>query len=304
MKPALFFYGIVCLFLLSCKKEHSSNNITSSKKYPVSFKLAGFSQQVLGSKANTHSLSTNLPSYLTKLEYFASDGHSTTHITEDSTSSNFGFIADSLAPGTYNIVIITGQYGLNTLIYNGFDYKNLGYLNYQIIPGQKAVPWGDTFVKNFNITVTNAPVTQTVTLDRIVGKLEINLLDVLPNNAKTIIVTTSTELNYYNYSNRGPLDDRQNWLVNPVTTHATIIPSTALNKSGFKVDNIIAQTTSSFSVNIVCSDAAGKVLAQKTVNNVSCQKDKVTILTGSIFAIDNTFQITANSTWDNVTVHF
>ena len=311
MKKLLLYSLAVFLLASSCSKERSSHSkppVNTGKKYAVKFNVDGFTQTINTiNKKTLDATTTGLSDNAKVLYYYAGNTtHFFTELKQTSASSEFGNITDSLAAGTYTIVFIAGQTGLQTFYIGNNSHANSGYhgfyFSYNIANGQFA-PWQDTFYKKLTLTVTNQGVTQAVSLDRVVGEVQVNIEDAIPANLKTIKLT----FNYEDAGYRIETDSPINPFDTPRSYISTItIPDTAIGKTNYKLNTIIGNTITPMSVNITCLDAANNTLSVTTVSNVSCQKNVKTILSGKLFADASVFHVSFDPTWDPtpINVHF
>lgn len=294
MKKKLLYGIILSVLLFSCKKDHNSG--TAKKTYSVKFNVSDFIQTIgnAPSKKEVNKIKTNattipISNYLTQLYYyvFDSNGEIIHSLTQDSSTTNFGNIADNLPEGTYTIVIAAGKSGLS--FQTNPPLLSQTKLSY---PG----PWKDTFLKKFQITVSDGGVNQVVKLDRIVGQLEVNILDALPATAKSISIKISPESSGYSVGTSTPYTSG----VDVTTT--TDIPASAAGTTNYKTYCIVANTITPFTVSITCYDASKKVLGSAEVTNVTCQPNTKTILSGNLAGGNVVFKISLNSAWDPTTI--
>jgi hypothetical protein len=300
MKKYASLLLLVCFFAISCKKDHpASGTDPDVKTYNVKFNLSDFIQSVehsTGHKIKVNGIKTNATPIPITNDYFKSiqyvvveaSGRIIRTFSIDSAASNFGVVSDKLPAGTYTVGIAAGQSGFKSLTSvetpNADGYRYFYNFNYP--------QWGDTFFSKFKITV-NGDIDQNVTLSRIVGQLQINIEDAIPANVKTIVVIVNKDYFYY-YYNTGKLD------YSDLATLTTVVPDSAKGTVNFKASNIICNTITPFSVTITAYDANHKsVGAGVTVTNVTCEKNRRTILSGKLFngLASNTFSIGIND-WD------
>jgi hypothetical protein len=296
MKKYIPLLLVVCFFASSCKKNNHSGTDPNTKTYNVKFALNGFTQSIESapnSKVKVNSVKTNATPVPVTSDYFkviyyligGVDNSISREVKIDSTAVNFGTITDNLPAGTYNVGIIAGQAGLNYPDYpQGIFYVQSG------ISG--TAPWKDTFMDKFQLTVSG-DVNQNVTLNRIVAQLQLNIEDAIPAAVKSIVITIKNEYLYYLYPTEQPDNP------SPVT-FTTIIPDLAKGKTNFKINKIMNNTIIPFIVTINCYDANKNSIGSGiTINNVTCQKNTRTILSGKLFsgASNNTFTVGLND-WD------
>jgi len=308
MKKALLYSIIACFFLFSCKKEKNApaKNTLSLKKYSVNFSISDFTQLTGGSVKTVNDLKTDaISSSVSVLYYYVYDssGNYVHTLSQLSTNSNFGTIQDSLATGTYTVAIAAGQTGLSTGAAAESDVLSNAFLTYDTYVGENGTnpyanqPWKDTFLKKFSLTVGTGNINQTVALDRIVGKIEVQLQDTIPPNAYSIQLTYTNEYSIYSISSEQAISSPTLALQYPLVV-GTVIPVAAKGTINYTLSNIIGNTAAPIDVTIKCFDASKNVIAQATVPGVNCQKDVITVLSGKLFIVNNSFQVSVNPTWD------
>ena len=207
----IFYYLSLCLFLFSCKKDtdqQATSNPSASKKFAVTFNATSFSQEVAPiSKASGNRVSAvplkGMAKYFIYVVYDES-GKEVSEIRQDSSGTTrriindyfypdsdvvgaskikpYGIIKDSLPKGNYTVVMAASNTEMNlNSRYKNFEVIKFSpfkdaFLNYT----RNLVSWSrstDTFYKKFSLSIGDEPVQQNVQLERIVGKLELNILD-------------------------------------------------------------------------------------------------------------------------------
>ena len=316
MKKFLLYLTIAFFFLASCKKEKSEKPpVSSGKKFAVNFAVSNFTQITTNSTAGnatektTDAVTINDLSGVASVLYYLiynSSGNLVREIKQTSTVSNFGNIADSLATGSYTVIFAAGQTGFTA--YQESEPLNSHFAPFALLtyntntfsvanPQFIYKPWQDSFYKKLTLNVSSGNVNQAVSLDRIVGKVEIVLNDAIPATAKTLQVTFNNEYSVYSLYNNVP-DSITNNSSQYSYVVSNTIPASAIGTTNYTVSTIIANTLKPMVVNIKCLDASKTVIAQVTVNNVTCQKNTATILSGSLFGVNNAFQIGIDPSWD------
>jgi hypothetical protein len=298
MKKAILFSIMASLLLFSCKKEHSGGNGTGnpvSKTYKVNFNVSGFSQSTITTGINktgvnslkANSTTTTAPNMDFIYYYVFDSGGKQLHFaTQDSTESNFGTISDVLPAGTYTIIIGAGKKGFSTFTYP--VPVNTWFFSYNKTRNTEPNNhWQDTFYDKFQVTVSG-DINQNVTMSRLIGVLEINILDVIPPTAKNITISVNNEDYFYTIF-PGETPSQPDTLMSN-----NILPAAVNGTANYKKDIIIGNTTTPFNVVIVCSDASNKTLGTATISGVTCQKNTKTILSGNLFGQGSSFNITLN----------
>lgn len=321
MKKILLLSAMAAVFLLGCKKEHSTQGSAAQKKYPVTFNMTDFTQtissvsgkqQVNGLKVD--SATANVAAYTTVLHLtiFNSAGTMIRQFRQLAGVSNYGTIVDSLANGTYTVVVDAGQNFLelpatnvnSTLTLSNskifYDTRDNGGTptSVRVYDGL----WSDTFFDKFQIVVNNAAISQSVTLHRIVSKLEVDFNDVIPANAARVDMFLNKENFEYGFATETPQ------LADTITSHFTI-PDSVKGTANYKFCQLVLNTTTPFSVSLTAYDNANHIIATHAVSNVTCVANQRTILTGSFSntVINNNkgFSISIDPNWDTPsTIHY
>ncbi|SHM17693.1 hypothetical protein [Mucilaginibacter sp. OK098] len=327
MKKFLFGLILVCIMLVSCKKDHSKDHGTSTTTHKVAFNV-GFSKSTGAfetSNLKTNGLKENaadtaLTNHADVL-YFAvydSNGGNITTVKQLSTDPGFGSYTDNLASGTYFLVVAAGGNNLivsgdkakyvdvprklstDVLAY-GFDEDiNNGYLSWHPFTD-------DTFYKKITLNVTNTDINQSISLDRITSKLVVNIEDALPANAKTMYVLTNPSDKFYIGSGTGSISEGNNEIISPVS-------AAQIGTTNFKLAQLFL-TSAPFSVNVYCSSLPPpppytnipNIIANKNISNVTGQPNKVTLLSGSLFGGTTThstggFTVSVDTTWNAIPI--
>ncbi|NHA04820.1 hypothetical protein G7092_13500 [Mucilaginibacter sp. HC2] len=282
---------LLLIVLFSCKKDKGSG-IANNKKYLVSFKLDGFKQQILASnnsKLNTNGVVSDTGSIKAMFDsigyavYTSGTGGKLINFRSFSTKSFTNSITDSLLSGTYVIAFYAGQKGL-------VASPSAGVISYP------SNIWKDTYAKTVTVAITDSNINQTITLERIVADIQLDIKDPIPANATSFVMTFSTiGVGSYSIFNskaatQGALPDRT---IN--------IPASAIGKSDFKFDYIALGTPTIVAFTLQ-GFAGGRLLAQQYFPNVSIQKNQQTIYTGNFFggtdSNNNGFQASVNQVWN------
>lgn len=333
MKKAILLLFVAVAFCSSCKKDQKKGPAVTGKTYKVNFDVSGFTQELVGNSANklhTNGLKANdtppLSLAISNIYYyvFDSNGHMLHHLTQPSSATNFGNIADQLPAGSYTIVLAAGQDNLivtDAHAYTGQsssvttssllrDIYLGGYYHYDpVTTTETDLPWQDTFFKKIALTVTDSNINQSVTMDRIVSQVTVDVTDAIPANAHSITVTART----YKYFFLSSGDITANPLpynfsasqVGPVDNLKTtfIIPDVAKGTTNYKVSLLTLNNTDPSSVLINCYDASNNVLGSVKVDNVTMHPNTQTILSGNLFGASNNFGVTLNGKWDPSTIN-
>jgi len=302
MKKTLLLSAAAALLLFSCRKEHSASPPLSGKKYRVAFNVTNFrsKQSAFAVRHNARNLASGdtlaaLNSYFDVFHYIIYDDFRNTvkHIVQDSTMCNMGTIVDSLPPGTYRISMVAGK---KCLAVRDTFFANNDY-------GYGGNSWQDTFFDSFMITIGNGNITQDVTLRRTVGKLELQILDTMPVNADSLVMTVYQDAYSQDLFSgafmSGFITDR----------FAVSVPASAKGKPGFTMDRLIGDCSFQFPVTITCKTADNSVIASVAVQNVDTPPNVKTILSGDLFSAlaghnsSQTFTTKIDTAWGTTTHH-
>lgn len=302
MKRSLYILLIAPLFLFSCKKDRGPVTMTkgqSAKKHAVTVSVNNFKLS-RGTFALRHKLSTlavgdtlaNIASYVDQLAYVVLDSNlnPVKKIMQDSTSANIGTITDSLAAGTYTIAIVAGKNGLAVtpsaaLLGGTYDYSGKG--------------WQDTFWAQFQLIVGDHDLNRAVTLNRVVGKLEVQLLDAIPANADSLFITVNGDAIQKTFL------DSAFFFGTDTVTFKVGIPASAKGQPNFTVDRLIGAISQEFTVTLTCKDAGGNVINTATASSVTCFANERTILSGNLFtginpgSVTQGFTAKADTAWNS-----
>ncbi|HZX58676.1 MAG TPA: hypothetical protein VFE54_08120 [Mucilaginibacter sp.] len=319
MKKISLIIFLVPFILVSCKKEHGLSLKTQAKKHAVTFNVSNFKQNhgafALRTKGGHLASDTlaNLAGYIDVLYYVVQDSNNTVikTIVQDSTMANLGVITDSLAAGNYSIAMVAGKQGLHISTVTGIYDSPLSVYGYAREPwhgafwtsaypnGYTGLPWQDTFWDAFPLTVGNQNINMTATLNRVVGKLEVTLLDAIPANADSLFIAVVAP---------GVASLFGSLFLNEGLYYAVSIPASAKGQTNFTVERLVHSNIGQYGVDgaiitITCKDAGGNVLGQATIglegNTIVINANQKTILSGNLFVASpsQSFTAVADTTW-------
>ena len=278
-----FVLGILsaCLLLSSCSKDDAPK--PADLKHEVKFTVSPFSQEITDI-SYAKSLSTSI-GYLEYIVYNSS-GAKVNRISQTSADANFGVISDQLSSGTYTVIILGTKSAPNISNDNNGECRNVYTNTY------------DSFYKKFTITVDKENITQNVVLSRIVSYLEVVITDAIPSNAKKIVLNVENEYNNFWFF----YDEVGCGGTNVVANIEKAVGATDIATTNFTLGSFILNTKDPLVVNIRAYDADNKVIAEKKVTNITCIKNKKTILKGKLFdgittPPSQSFSITVNDTF-------
>jgi hypothetical protein len=288
----VFLMLSVCLIFFSCKKEEEdSQPVINKKLFPVSFNLSGFKVQTgaiskLASKAsasNDLSESVNYIYYSVWDEY-GSGGQLIKSINQTSADPDFGTIRDSLPEGSYFVAVFASKRPINA------TPDESGSLGTQRV--LMDLPATDVFYANATIAV-GGEVAESLTLSRIVGKLVIQIEDVIPLDARDLHISTYRWANSVTFSSGR--SDGFSW----ANSYTYTFKQAEKGKAGVKI--YMWPLGSSFSdfYTISVRNNAGATIATKDVSEILIERNKRTLLKGELFtAGSGGIDIDVDKDWD------
>ncbi len=320
MKKSLSLIAIAAIIFYSCKKEQGlTTKAPSVKKYAVHIQVtnftvnhANFALRTKGSHlASSSDTLTDLASYVDLFYYVVLDPatlHVVKTIVQDSTyCSTMGMINDSLAAGNYVIVMIAGKKGLEVAPpgaivsvpmygYAGQPWQGSFWTAYP--NGYIGLPWQDAFEYEYRLTVGTQNIDLTATLNRVVGKLEVTLLDPIPANADSLSISVY---------GAGPAVAPGVSNLRVTTNFKVGIPELVKGQPNFTIDRLLLDNThfalpsDRDSITITCKDAGGNVLGNATVTHVTITANQKTILSGNLFknSSPQSFTAVVDTAWSS-----
>jgi hypothetical protein len=318
MKYQILLCSICAFLFFSCKKEQKAPD--NVQKYPVSFKVTGFSQSQVpidgkAGKTKTAALATeatdSIPIQQLVYILFKEDELTPTTIRRFTKGDpNFGVISDNVPAGNY-IATFTGGTTRLKVITSGDptvpegDFYLPYYFTYSTIhyPRQgDPNTWDDTFYKQVPITVTSTGISQSVAMDRITSKLDFVINDPIPAGTTKIVVAFNDTIG---------VDVKRKIAFktyNPfINTTQQVISATDIGKTNYTISIFNLQNITPFDVTVSYYGAnPNGPLNTKTIKNVVCKTNTRTILSGMLFTSSNIgFTIKVNQDWDTpLTVNF
>ena len=152
----------------------------------------------------------------------------------------------------------------------------------------------DTFWRDYTVTINSSSASVvTIDLDRIVSKVRVSVSDAIPEGAATINITPATWYYGFNYTNGLPCAARTGQLVS-VALPASVIGTTGLISSIFGFSDAVQWNTD---VAVDSRTSSGTVIGSASVDDVPVERNKVTTISGTLYAPVNTHGITLNTDW-------
>jgi hypothetical protein len=307
MKRNIIFLVLCCAVLLSCKKDKKAPDLQpQSKERQLSFTINGFTQST-GPVTNSvnKKLETNAIQDSSMLTYVLLDSTNTVVkiVNQSSSDASFGTFTDNVLPGTYYVAFLASELPSNTqTIKTKLTYKDKGRFNYMSTTTPSvAAPWRDLLYVKSKIVVANNDLALSFTLTRIVGKIQLEVLDAIPSGAPGLSLLF-TEFNTYFSVITGKFITSSTGVIGGQSI--TVLPGTTLN-------SIIAYTATlntSLPVTIVSYHTPRSSTDQTTIIKktfgITCQANKLTIVSGNLFSNNGVFNISVGDWNPSVTIPF
>ncbi len=265
--------------LQGCQKSGDKPEVppttgVEQQKYDVQFSVADFSKSVAPMNATvnkaTMATTADLKSYADYFAYrvYNANKELVNSINQTSSAANFGTVSDKLPPGTYTVILTASKVYMPDISYTGLTMDVLSY-------------WNDLFGKKVSLVVSNSAISETTTLERLVGGLEVNITDAMPKDIGKISILIQTENQFILHDNTKPfpaMPATKNFIMTSADAGAT-------NKSFMLY---VGNTFTATNIVIRAYDVNGGFIAEKTVPNVTFAKNQKTVLTGNLFTATNT----------------
>lgn len=301
----LLYCALAVVFAACGKNETAPSEPVSQKKVVTRLNMTGFLQRVeampsengrtaaIAAVTRDSALATKV-SHIYYQVFNASGLVNTIHQDAGVSPDNFGIIKDSLAPGNYTVVLLASTSILN--LRNFSNTLEKAFFDVPLTSTYRAST-PDVFYKKMDISVIDDGngSDKNITLDRIVGRLEVNIkdapqIDNSPSNS--IRVEIFPEDIYFDLNIgaifRAPADM---FAMTLKRTNQYVFDSYVLNDKEFDVK-----------IEYVDPKSGNKQI--KEIRKVRCYRNKKTILSGYLFGPQipngsgNTFGIGLNDTWD------
>ena len=256
--------------LVSCKKESHS----SIKEYKVTYNISGIGSNSNSSISKNASASSetvadgNAFFNITYLAYNEND------VLVDSISrfingkEGFGSIPSKLSPGKYTLVFVASK--------NRFLLEDINNLNslHLLFPQ-------DVYLEKTSITISNKNVVKDIVLEKVSGKLQIEIEDILTENVAEIQISLS------NAPDKFMIKAGETASVSPLTMLVPVEQADFGKAHKVITTDILASKTALTWITITLLDGDKNVLAEKTLNDVSIVQNETTFLATKLFEYDS-----------------
>jgi hypothetical protein len=316
MKKIFFYLFLITIAAASCKKGQNAQQGPAGDNtlHQVSFTVSGFTQT---SKNLSRSLAVNigsigqknlpgaLPTYnsvgiLYEMIY-NSAGNLVKSNTQVQTQASFGTFTDSLASGNYTVVFMESAgfigYGLNTTtgyiasLQSPYLTDTGSFSSSQLIvtPGTSI----QLYEKKMALTVNTTNTSSNITLDRVVGQLEVIITDPIPQNVARISTMVDSIQTSFSLADEGAIG-----VGNILTTFErdSTLTSAAAGATNFTMGPYYFMQNQPFGVTVTAYDASNNILATVRIPHVVISYNQTTILQGSLFGGGSSSGTSGNAT--------
>ena len=273
----IFLWASLCLFAVSCSNEtiESDNGVTNAEKVlaPVTVRVNGFSvtQEEMASGGTTRAAQT-AASYTDvgaiDLAFYSggTEVYKHTQLRGDNTTyTTFGEFSCNLPIGTYTMVAIARGY------YDG----DVLTMTSPTAAGYTSERPRETFCASQSVTVTAAGADASVTMNRIITRLNIISTDQISSGVAKIRTTYGGGSKSFDPTSGLATDDNGFSLTNSPT-----VKDGHLGICNFA---FLATDEETMTITIEALDADNHVLFTKSVPGVPLKRNRQTTLTGAIF---------------------
>jgi hypothetical protein len=328
-------------------RDKPADNANNVKKYKVTYTLDGFSQTTkpISLKASARSakkiktaavdsLSQAVTQYYyivynsagdeikrikrfdgqPVLNYYHEDGvyYSTSNplgLEYRPTTDPYNVITDSLAAGTYTIVVAGSDADISANNHNSSwaDFDNIAYfplaqakvypnMGLDLRPVSQVIYFGKT-----TITVGSGDSAHGITINRVVGQVEVNIEDAMPANVASISIAAIGNHAAFLFDSETSAESafsEDEVTYNIITRQVT---AADIGTTNFKVAGYITNITTPISIVVKAYDSQQNLITFKRIDNVQFSKNKRTILSGRLFTPNTSpqqFNIYLNQAWN------
>ena len=225
----------------------------------------------------------------------------------------YNVITDTLAAGTYTVVVAGNSYLKDDELEIDYNDDNFSRIEPVFSPlstatvftgqGLDVIPRSmDIFFGKCVVTVSGPTKADAITLNRIVGEVEVDLKDaVIPKNVQYIILGRAGELNGYSIAHQIPNTPTDLSPDPPQTLDNDFLFLTKADRTKglYVMQRFVLNTISPIDIVLSAYDANGNIVATKTIPRVQIQKNRRTILSGKLFdnSVPAQFTLSANQAW-------
>ena len=268
MKKILSLFAAGALLFAACCKDTAETPTKS-----ITFSCSGDWTQ------NTKDLTAN-GSSMTDVWVFDYVGNTlvqTIH-QDDNTAADFGSPSLDLSFGTHTLYFVASR-GLTPTV-NTTAHTITWVKPY------------DTFHKALTLTVDNSTGSQSVTLERMVGKLKMTINDAIATGTTQFIVTPATWYYGMDYTDGSPTASASNQAI------TISCPSNYVGESGKFLTVFTFSSSAQWNTNITLAASNGtSTISSVAINNIPIQRNRSTEYSGNLFTNNGSTTLSLNDTW-------
>lgn len=303
-RKMLFAFMLISSLSACSKKTETSDLGELDGKVRVAFTVSGFEQELVpfpkpqsasaekGFRAETsNSSTTELRDHINVLDIYvlhANTNEPIHHVTQYADDANFGKYENYFDPDVYTSSLYFLFAGAKLDEGDAFEWINLQRANtagVRITPEMK-----DIFLTTTNMTLKN-PNEDDLTLKRAVGRLDLQLQEIIPDIAGHIEVTIENTGKYLDRYGRGFTEttgagDPVYNTVKRINILPEQLGESSLDASMYFIAKD-AKEQGSVGVKVAAYDAAGVLIREVALQNVPVQRNRVTKITGQVFTAPN-----------------
>jgi len=197
---------------------------------------------------------------------------------DDNTAADFGSPSLDLSFGTHTLYFVASR-GLTPTV-NTTTHTITWVKPY------------DTFHKALTLTVDNSTGSQSVTLERMVGKLKMTINDAIAIGTTQFLVTPSVWYYGMDYTDGSPTASASN------QTITISCPSNYVGESGKFLTVFTFSSSAQWQTNVTLAASNGtSTISSVSIPNVPIQRNRSTEYSGNLFTNNGSTTLTLNDTW-------
>lgn len=270
----VLFLAAACIVLAACEK--SAYNAAEGKD--VTFAMSGWETENEPMSRASLEADGQAITDVWVLDYVG--GELVQQLHQVSTDADFAEPTLTLAYGEHTIYFIASR-GVDPVLNTTAHSLTFGKVR-------------DTFWKAYNCTVTGSSGSNvSVTLDRVVTRMRVNITDVVDANAATLLLKPSQWYLGLDYLSGEPTSESTDF-VSSVTIPDSYKGQTGLQASIFGFSAATSWTTD---VTIECRKADNSVIGSAAVDNVPFMRNRTSVLSGNMFSHGGNVSVALQTDW-------
>lgn len=281
MKRFIIVFLLAIVIFCSCKE--SSNDVVE-EKFPLEFRLANVRSDLPESKSSAVSSADSSLNRFGVVYYLVFDatGKFVRQKKQLKGDPSFGIITDELKAGQYTFVFLscTGEMTVGTALSSLASTKV-----------KSRAESGDIYYKKLNLNVTSQNSSQNVVSERLIGCVQVKVMDKLADNVAKVELQVENETPYFNLSTD---------LVETANTETRVATAevTAANRSSFMLGLLVLNDQAPMVANVTLLDASNNVIKTKRFTGIQNARGKKVSIEGKMSDfISSGFGLRYNDTW-------